>query len=183
MMNRLKHWLSFPLRYRSSRGFGIHSPFAFRFVREVLMERLPYYAFGDLNHPWLRLIFRLVCYFRPADVLILGSEAEEVAAVIRRCDTRIRVSCDLKAYHFLPAFIIVGENALSECDIPDIERMVADGGTLVIRDFSHNAELSALLYRSVTDIGHGMGFSNDKTAVFVGLRHLPAQQFRLTFRS
>ena len=29
-------------RLRHGRGFGVHSPWAYRFIREVLRERLPY---------------------------------------------------------------------------------------------------------------------------------------------
>lgn len=183
-MNRLKHWLRYPLRYRTGRGFGIHSPFAFRFVREVLMEKLPYYVYHDVSDAGLRLIFRLACYFRPSDVLILGDGADAVAAVLRRYDSSIQISYDQKSYDGKPAFVVVGENAITEQDIPYIRQLIADGGTLVIRDFDHNAALSARLYRSMNaDIDHGMGFSNSKAGVFAGLRHLPSQEFQLCFKS
>ena len=32
-------------RYRVSRGYGVHSPFAYRFIIRVLRETLPYYGF------------------------------------------------------------------------------------------------------------------------------------------
>ncbi|MGM9860968.1 MAG: hypothetical protein ACI30W_00075 [Muribaculaceae bacterium] len=36
-------------RWRTSLGFGVHSPFAFRFIREVLRERhCAYYAYTDI---------------------------------------------------------------------------------------------------------------------------------------
>lgn len=36
-------------RYRVSRGYGVHSPFAYRFIIRVLRETLPYYGFDRLN--------------------------------------------------------------------------------------------------------------------------------------
>ncbi|MDE7397617.1 MAG: hypothetical protein K2M98_07820, partial [Muribaculum sp.] len=34
---------------RGSRGFGIHSPFAFEFVLNVLRDRHPFYAYEELK--------------------------------------------------------------------------------------------------------------------------------------
>lgn len=48
-MNRLKQLLTAPVRYKRSRGFGIHSPFAYRFITGVLREPLPYYAYADIT--------------------------------------------------------------------------------------------------------------------------------------
>jgi len=56
---------------RHRRGFGIHSPFAFRFVTEVLAQRLPYYGYTDISgDPRIRLLFRLTVYFRPTTVAV-----------------------------------------------------------------------------------------------------------------
>ena len=45
---KLKRYLTALRRYSRSKGFGIHSPFAFHFVLNVLRERLPYYAYEDI---------------------------------------------------------------------------------------------------------------------------------------
>lgn len=37
------------LTARNSGGHGVHSPFMFNFIRYVLMERLPYYLFEDIE--------------------------------------------------------------------------------------------------------------------------------------
>lgn len=39
-------WLS---RIRHRCGYGVHSPFAYRFITEVLYEDLPYYAYDELD--------------------------------------------------------------------------------------------------------------------------------------
>ena len=53
-------------RYRVSRGYGVHSPFAYRFIIRVLRETLPYYGFdrlnslrGDMSAADARLLFRI----------------------------------------------------------------------------------------------------------------------------
>ena len=45
-VRRAMAWLS---RLRHRVGFGVHSPWAFRFIRDVVGERLPYYAYADLQ--------------------------------------------------------------------------------------------------------------------------------------
>lgn len=76
-------------RYRRSKGFGIHSPFAFKFVLNVLREHHVYYAYSDIatlqekakkeSHQQLtpkneaQLIFRIANYFNPKDVMQVGN--------------------------------------------------------------------------------------------------------------
>lgn len=94
MMSRFKRYLTALRRYNRSRGFGIHSPFAFYFVRRVLRERCHYYAYEQLTkyrhvaHRLIanrkatktiisqsnaRMLFRITCYFAPSHVLQIGS--------------------------------------------------------------------------------------------------------------
>ena len=80
-------------RHHRSRGFGIHSPFAFDFVRGVLRERLPYYCYPQLETlrrniverttgRWHRnniislkdakVLFRVVNHFNPSHIMQVG---------------------------------------------------------------------------------------------------------------
>ena len=91
---KIKRYLTAIRRYTRSKGFGIHSPFAFSFVLNVLRERLPYYAYEDIEklrelainesksfwrHPRIisyknaKLIFRVVNYFNPKEILQIGT--------------------------------------------------------------------------------------------------------------
>lgn len=48
-------------RIRHRRGYGIHSPWAYAFVRDVILNRSRYYAYSylDTRHPWyVRYLFR-----------------------------------------------------------------------------------------------------------------------------
>ncbi|MBQ0115415.1 MAG: hypothetical protein KBT10_06050 [Bacteroidales bacterium] len=81
-------------RHHRSKGFGIHSPFAFMFVRTVLRERLPYYSYEQIEqlrhtvssgrkHPWgqphlitakgAKMLFRIVNYFNPKCMMQIGT--------------------------------------------------------------------------------------------------------------
>lgn len=77
-------WLS---RFRHRRGYGVHSPFAFELITDVVYERHPYYAYGLLDketHEAVRhgcvggvrkvnrLLFRLVNRVQPRLIVEVG---------------------------------------------------------------------------------------------------------------
>ena len=93
-MGRIKRYRTAISRHHRSKGFGIHSPFAFNFVRFVLREKSPYYCYESLedlrhavidslrgvkNHPRvipfkdLKMIFRIANYFNPQCILQVGT--------------------------------------------------------------------------------------------------------------
>lgn len=92
-MIKFKRYYTAFRRYNRSKGFGIHSPFAFNFVLKVLRERCPYYAYDDIHSShweasrlttpkerrnlisfkYAKMIFRITCHFNPALILQIGS--------------------------------------------------------------------------------------------------------------
>ncbi len=74
-MNKLKRYMVWLSRMSHSRGFGVQSPSAYRFIRYVLCEHYPYYAYDELrlkhpSLPWLtrkrmELYFRMANYRQP----------------------------------------------------------------------------------------------------------------------
>lgn len=84
-------------RYRVSRGYGVHSPFAYRFIIRVLRETLPYYGFdrlnslrGDMSAADARLLFRITDFFRPATVCVTGTHAAQARSIILAAAPRTR---------------------------------------------------------------------------------------------
>ena len=100
-------------RYHRSSGFGIHSPYAYRFVRQVWRQRLPYYAYDGI-HQLLdtikqsstrhqrrqmdliaereaRLLFRVTNFFNPRHILQVGAATgvESVAMLEVSHDSRL----------------------------------------------------------------------------------------------
>lgn len=77
-------------RFRHRCGYGVHSPFAFNFITNIVYERAPYYKYGELlaaqkeqarqkDRGWnyesrkvKRLLFRLVNYSQPATIVDAG---------------------------------------------------------------------------------------------------------------
>ena len=101
-MSRISHLFSSLGRLRRSRGFGVHSPFAFRFVLNVMCQKHGYYAYNAIDHlhfyatrlarhkPWrsrvmplgeAKALFRIVNYYNPSHLLHLGSTAGFSVAV------------------------------------------------------------------------------------------------------
>lgn len=92
-MKPMRHYLTALPRYHRSRGFGIHSPFAFGFVAGVIREKCQYYAYERianahklaLNNTAKRfrnrvislkkaeLLFRVTNYFNPQRILQIGT--------------------------------------------------------------------------------------------------------------
>lgn len=86
---RLKRPFIWLKRFRHRCGYGVHSPFAFNLVTQVIYEKTPYYAYKALelqqNKPVAckeganeskkvkRLLFRLVNYIQPRSIVDAGT--------------------------------------------------------------------------------------------------------------
>lgn len=70
-MNSIKRYLIWLRRMSHSRGFGVQSPSAYRFIRYVISEHYPYYAYDDLRREYPVLDWltrkRMELYFRLAN--------------------------------------------------------------------------------------------------------------------
>ena len=81
LARRIWNWCR---RFRYRCGYGVHSPSDFFLITSVMYERLPYYAYQELEKCSLpeslphyrtkvnRLLFRLVNYFRPLSLVDVG---------------------------------------------------------------------------------------------------------------
>ena len=106
-MNQLRRYIVWLRRMSHSRGFGVQSPSAYRFIRYVLCEHYPYYAYDELRRkhpslPWLtrkrmELYLRLA-NFRQASIWIDNDSENALLReyVVRGCrKTRVtRQACE-----------------------------------------------------------------------------------------
>ena len=155
-------------RWRHGRGFGIHSPFAFRFVTETLRQPCAYYAYGSVGADrTLRLIVRLVVALRPAAVALAAPGTARWADAIRLADSRLKLVDDLSAAEL----IIADCSAMSDSDVDAL--------------FASSPRPHALLVnaRRIPALGNfGMTFSNGHGTVVVASHpHLPRQDFEVKF--
>ena len=94
-------WVS---RFRNRKGYGVHSPFAYSFIRGVVLETTPYYAYSELArlHPWWvrwgrmyplscrQLLFRLANFAEPKTVVLL-TEDEVAKKYVRAAVPRAEI--------------------------------------------------------------------------------------------
>ena len=149
-------------RWRHSRGFGIHSPFAYRFITEVLCQPLAYYAYAhtgkDRN---LRLIVRLLAFFRPERIMIASDDAGRYADIVKKIAPRAR---------------IVDRDA----DFLIADRRVELGGPVNAVFLGRQAV--EWWQTECCGMPYGMSFSNGcSRTVCAALPHLPRQDFSLRF--
>ena len=81
MYNYLKQRFKHAIRFRHKRGYGVHSPFVFDLITNVIKEKAVYYDFerieskGNIREKerkLYRLLFRLAEYFSYRNVLCVG---------------------------------------------------------------------------------------------------------------
>lgn len=79
-MNKFTNPLVWLCRVRHRCGYGVHSPFAFKFLTDVVYETTPYYIYGELDsqlellHRFrvrrvLHLLMRCVNYAQPRQIV------------------------------------------------------------------------------------------------------------------
>lgn len=146
-------------RYRVGRGFSVHSPFAFYFITRVLREPLPFYCFkSEITGRDERCLFRVVNYFRPATVALIGSDADT-----SRARSVILKACPAATFTAVPS--------------PAADFTYATPGAPLPADFK-------VLYAAgpvAAPPRPAMTFTNGRTLIAVRRPSLPSQAFTLSF--
>lgn len=101
-MSQIGSLLVWLRRSRHSRGFGVQSPWAYRFIRYVVNEHYPYYAYDDLSRLYegypkqiqklCRLYFRIANFWQAEQALDYSAASEN--DVIRLYDTFMKRGCN-----------------------------------------------------------------------------------------
>lgn len=155
----LKRVLAWPLlrlqMMRVSRGFTVHSPFAYHFIIRCLRERLPYYAFRhEVTSESGQRLFRVAAYFNPRFIRYIGEHQEAERIVSLACPRAVETA----AADELPDFTYVAAGST----LPD------DFRVLYAEDCSLQPPAA-------------MTFTNGRVMIAVRRKGLPAQSFRLSF--
>lgn len=148
-VQRYLHWLR---RIKYCRGFGVQSPSAYRFIRYVINEHYPYYAYDELRKELPRLdsltrkrmeLYFRVANFRQASLWLDFCERNDVIAtyVGRGCHaTQVRRITDLQqitAYDRIEVLCIcpsAGCEALLEAALQKTD----DHTLFIIEDIGYN---------------------------------------------
>lgn len=162
-----------PLKWRRSRGFGVHSPFAFALIKSTIYEDGDYGRYAQLREvkgadfATLALIFRLVCRFQPKEVTV-KSKNEAFRRAVSVADSRCRFSSALSA-----DFVIV-ENA-TDFDA----RSMKEENVVFFADLS--GDDINLWNRVTSSMSCGMTFRFGRYGLAVRHAALPRQHFELLY--
>lgn len=157
-------------RWRHSRGFGIHSPFAFRFITEVLCmpELYGYYSYLDIPRGDMRTLFRVVVRLQPRKVAMVDCDNRDIRRAVFDAAPKA-APANLNEADFV-VFDAARNRKLPADAIPPRAHMF-------IMNYRKWKELET--YRAT--LGHGMIFMGNHVAVVAALQHLPRQDFDVRF--
>lgn len=89
-------------KLRHRKGYGVHSPFAYAIITEVIEEKLPYYAYrrmqrtydkqAPISHKVACLLLRLANRFKCRNVAELGCDGGYTILPLLLTDSRLQVS-------------------------------------------------------------------------------------------
>lgn len=151
-MNMLDNPLVWLMRIRHRCGYGVHSPFAFRFLTDVVYERTPYYAYSTLDaslplaysmrrQKGLHLMFRIANWLQPAVAVV----PQEVCHERRYLQAGCRHALVMAHAPACGADLIV----LREPD-EQAAQMVRAGGVLILDNLQQHREWFCRLPATVT---------------------------------
>lgn len=182
MRNNFKRFFSWPRRYFRSRGFGVHSPFAYAFICDVLREKgYSYYAYNQISRlatthgddrKALRLFARLVSRFSPSCIYAAGRLSPHIATVAPMVKKDVAFSSVMSE----ASMVWLGKGA----DFPDVlwGDAVGDAQKPLVVVTHRNPAASTELIKSIPC---GMSFSSKHYTVAVVTPQLPRQDFELIF--
>lgn len=158
-------------RFRHSRGFGVHSPFAFRFINEVLCEQLHYYDYDRLPTAEMRLAYRLAAFLQP-------TELRAEAAVSHLEKAAMMATQGQPGRPPLWALMDAAPLAIaSPAADPEALAAAVAGGCNALIKYADPAALQAVM----DAMDGGMVFDNEKgLAVIIASPRLPKQYFNLS---
>lgn len=170
-------WLK---RLRTSKGFGVHSPFAFSLITDTLRPRpgYAYYAYSILSDPTDRLIYRLAARLDVAAISDFGSGYPLPDFV-----PSSRVKSQPGASESPTLYVIAPGGDITT--LPDALRP-GDSVLLVAPD----ADASRVIDEKLDAVGYGMSFHARRSffssadapqpySLFCLLSRLPRQSFNL----
>lgn len=160
--------LSLPLRAWRSRGFGVHSPYAYRFITGVLRCDCSYYDYDAIGpDAAARRLYRVLLELAPAAVVRSGP-----------LDAPLTAACTLAAVAVAPSprcprSVIVSPGSI--VGITYLRRILASGGSVIFTDLRDTR--SSEIFAEISPCA--MTFAGLRLAVLTGAPGLPRQLFPL----
>ena len=116
--DKLKYAIIWLSRINKCRGFGVQSPTAYSFIRYVINEHYPYYAYGDMDieYPDLswkelklyRLYFRIANYSQADTWLLNGVFVDALLSYVKAGCNKVRFTHDNRVVSEAGVILIKG---------------------------------------------------------------------------
>lgn len=173
----INRMVSIPRRLSRRRGFGIHSPFAFDFVRRVIAQPCSYYCYGQLNAmarnenitpAQLRLLFRVALFSSPKSYSLLGGDSPAVRTAITFARKDSKEVYDAGA----GMCVMLQYPSLQQIDL--LRRALQTESVVVALNARNYMEQVVQLWQ---ELDCGMLFAGSSAAIIAPYSHLPHQRF------
>ena len=168
MIKWFRKTASLPLRAWRSRGFGVHSPFAYGFITGVLRSNAAgYYAYESIgSSSQARRLYRIILSLAPETVVVTGPLDDACSVAVSLARSEAAAASRSPKLAVVPPEAVVG--------ISYLRTILAAGGAVVFTDIrdARSAEILAEI-----SFG-GMTFAGLRQAIVVG-GNLPRQTFPL----
>ncbi len=144
MIYRLQRWIIWIYRWRHCRGFGVQSPSDYSFIRYVINEHYPYYAYEDLKiampsiSPLKRkkaeLLFRIANWRQASSCALLIADNEVYRKYIHYGCNKTQI---ISKYESNDSFVVISALSADERQLlPMLDTMQSDS-ILVIDDLDN----------------------------------------------
>ena len=141
MMYWLKRWIIWIYRWRHCRGFGVQSPSDYSFIRYVINEHYPYYAYADileqlgdigqLQRKKAELLFRIANWKQAQSVALLTNDEVYSVYIHHGC----RKTVIRSHYESHDSFMVISAYAKDDC--LDMLNNMRHGSLMVIDDLDN----------------------------------------------
>lgn len=170
IMQRWKRALVWLSRIGYCRGFGVQSPTDYRFVRYVINEHAPYYAYGDLarrlphldglTRKMCKLYFRLSNYCQPVAFIDLMPSNDAYALYVNAGSRKTRtVACQLDEMSDMAVEApFLARARCSEENMEVIHRLLelADDCSVIVVEGIKESRLSKACWKTLQTIEQAM---------------------------
>ncbi len=157
---RVRRTLVWVRRWRRTRGFGVHSPTDYHFIRYVVNEHWPYYAYDTLKaqipdidrktRKVCKLYFRIANHLQPKSILLIHMPAAAYEHYLRAGCQTAHIMHHLPGCSTLPQADFIATTADDDM-LPLIDDAMqhAGNGTLFIINGIHKGRHSRRLWKTI----------------------------------
>lgn len=156
-MRYLKERIKHAIRFRHKRGYGVHSPFMFNLILNVIRDREKQFSYpigleqADIlnrrERKIFRLLARLICHLRVRKIVCLGLNSSLLASYLSMVYQEGEV-CESPDCLSEADFIFIGHRTLMNLNLPDDAEWIKDyPKCVVITDIYKDAQHACLWSR------------------------------------